>query len=409
MTRSGTPRRLLAVLALTLGLSGLLALPAVATTAGDAGTQIVGGGEAEPGAYPFMAALVDAGTNNAHNGQFCGGSVIAETYVMTAGHCVRGTSASEIEVVIGRHDLSGGGGERIGVKKITVHPDYNHSRTVNDVAVLELSGATSATPIAIATDGSLDTPGRIVKVIGWGDTDSNPRFPSVLQEVSVPIVSDQQCGNAYGSDLVGSVMLCAGDWQNGGVDSCQGDSGGPLFVDGGSGFVQLGIVSWGAGCAEPRRPGVYAQVSALSGWVLDAIGDGGGTPPPPPPPPPPPGDHTCMGRAATIVGTPGDDRLVGTDGDDVIVGLGGDDVIIGSRGDDRICAGRGDDTVYAQAGNDRVSGQGGYDLVFGGPGRDVLRGGGGPDDIYGDGGDDRAVGGRGIDLCDAEQVRRCEL
>ena len=406
MNRTGTTRRrLLALLAVLLGLTGLLALPAVATTGGD--TQIVGGGEATPGAYPFMAALVDHGASNAHNGQFCGGSVIAEMYVMTAAHCVRGSSASDIDVVIGRHDLSGGGGERIRVKKITTHPDYDHRRTVNDVAVLELTSATSAPTIALDTDGSLDTPGRIVKVIGWGDTDSTPRFPPELQEVEVPLVSDQQCSDAYGSDLVGAVMLCAGDWADGGVDACQGDSGGPLFVHDGTEFVQLGIVSWGDGCALRRRPGVYSQVSALSGWVLDAIGDGGGTPPPPPPPPP--GEHTCLGRPATIVGTPGDDRLVGTDGDDVIVGLGGDDVIIASLGDDRICGGRGDDSIYAQGGNDRVSAQGGYDLVFGGPGRDVLRGGGGPDDIYGGGGDDRAVGGRGVDLCDAETTRKCEI
>lgn len=48
---------------------------------------------------------------------------------------------------------------------------------------------------------------------------------------------------------------------------------------------------------------------------------------------------TCFGKRATIVGTPGDDRLVGTGGRDVIVGRGGDDVILGRGGRDRICGG----------------------------------------------------------------------
>ncbi len=106
---------------------------------------------------------------------------------------------------------------------------------------------------------------------------------------------------------------------------------------------------------------------------------------------------TCMGEAATIVGTSDPDVIVGTSGPDVIVALAGDDVIRAMEGDDIICAGPGDDTVYAFAGDDEVFGEAGDDLVFGQGGDDVLRGGSGDDDMRAGPGDDRVLGEAGND------------
>ena len=264
----------------------------------------------------------------------------------------------------------------------------------NDVALLQLASSTTFAPVGLPADGSLETAGTTATVIGWGDTQANPRFPSELHHVDVPIVSDAQCGRAYGGDFVAGVQLCAGDYQNGGIDSCQGDSGGPMVVNNGGTYTQVGIVSWGNGCALARNPGVYSRVSALRSWV-DGVVSGGGTPPPPPPPPP--GSAKCLGEPATIIGTAGDDILIGTTGRDVIVGLNGDDEIRGRSGNDLICAGPGHDYVDGGRGNDQIAGGAGIDDLFGGPGRDLIRGGAGSDWIVGNAGDDQIFGGAGID------------
>ena len=113
----------------------------------------------------------------------------------------------------------------------------------------------------------------------------------------------------------------------------------------------------------------------------------------------PPTGFTCGGRAATLVGSPGPDRLTGTDGSDVIAGLGGDDRIDGLEGDDLICAGGGSDNIIGGAGNDTIDGAAGDDRVVGSSGRDELRGSVGNDTIVGGSGNDVLRGGPGIDSC----------
>ncbi|WP_217223631.1 trypsin-like serine protease, partial [Streptomyces anulatus] len=91
-----------------------------------------------------------------------------------------------------------------------------------------------------------------------------------LLKADVPFVSDADCQSAY-SDLVPGEELCAGLLDTGGVDSCQGDSGGPMFrKDDADEWIQVGIVSWGQGCARPNYPGVYTEVSHFAGDIASA-------------------------------------------------------------------------------------------------------------------------------------------
>lgn len=90
---------------------------------------------------------------------------------------------------------------------------------------------------------------------------------------------------------------------------------------------------------------------------------------------------TCLGMAATIVGTPEDDVLAGTRGPDVIVGLGGADEIDGRGGEDVLCGGGGDDVVIGGRGSDRLHGGGGGDVLIPGPGEDLVDGGGSRFDV----------------------------
>ena len=102
-------------------------------------------------------------------------------------------------------------------------------------------------------------------VTGWGRLKSGGQLPDILQEVNVTTMTNQQCRGKYGHSRITDYMICAGDV---GRDSCQGDSGGPLSVLGQDDrYTQIGIVSWGEGCAEPGYPGVYTRLTSLLDWV----------------------------------------------------------------------------------------------------------------------------------------------
>ena len=229
---------------------------------------VVNGTAAPEGAYPFMASLQD-GSGFA----FCGGSVISSTWILTAAHCVEGDDGSDLWVVTGRNNLSDTArGQRIKVASVRVHPDY--ADTTHDVALLQLASATTAAPIRVAdaADDGLEAAGTPVKVTGWGDTLPTLGLFSTnqLQEADLEVVSDSECGQTnFGFD--GPTGVCAAALLK---DSCQGDSGGPLFAGSGSSRVQLGVVSYGTGCALPRFPGVYSEANnpAIRDFISSVAG-----------------------------------------------------------------------------------------------------------------------------------------
>jgi trypsin len=230
-------------------------------------SAVVNGSTASPGQFPFMASVQD-GTGFA----FCGGSVISSTWVLTAAHCVPDGNASDVWVVTGKTDLGAAGGQRIKVDSISVNPAYANS--AHDSALLHLSSATTATPIALssAADDDLEAPGAPVTVAGWGDTLPTMGLNSStsLRSVQLQVVSDSECGQTnFGFD--GPTGVCAAALLK---DSCQGDSGGPLFATTGGRLVQVGIVSYGQSCALPKFPGVYSEVnnSQIRGWITSVSG-----------------------------------------------------------------------------------------------------------------------------------------
>ena len=108
--------------------------------------------------------------------------------------------------------------------------------------------------------------GENVHVTGWGEV-SGSCCSSVLKQAMVPVVSRSRCNQAdYYGGTVTANMLCAG-LDQGGIDSCQGDSGGPLVIEKDAKWQQFGVVSWGAGCAQPKKPGVYTNVVNYLSWI----------------------------------------------------------------------------------------------------------------------------------------------
>jgi secreted trypsin-like serine protease len=227
-------------------------------------TRIIGGTELSLGERPWMVSLQEGGFH------FCGGSLIAPDWVLTAAHCVQG-STEGLSIQADFVDLNqSNSGERSDISDIYVHPDYQNG-AATDVALLKLTTPISSiTPVTLATDTFMNDfapAGTMMSVSGWGVTRENGDIANLLQTVDVPLVPREQCNapSAYDGQI-SDTEICAG-YQHGTRDSCQGDSGGPLVTLGAGQYVQTGIVSWGEGCALPDKYGVYARVASFSNWI----------------------------------------------------------------------------------------------------------------------------------------------
>ncbi|KAF2153260.1 trypsin-domain-containing protein [Myriangium duriaei CBS 260.36] len=223
---------------------------------------IVGGTTASAGDFPFIVSLQQSGSH------FCGGSLLNADTVLTAAHCAVDQDASAITVRAGSLNYRSGG-KLVGVSDIIVNPGFSGLQTLDgDVAIFKL-----ATPIAtsstisyakLPSSGFDPAAGSSLTVAGWGTTtEGASSLPSTLRKVAVPVVSRSTCRADYSTSQITNNMFCAGLTQ-GGKDSCQGDSGGPI-VD--SSKTLVGTVSWGDGCAEAGKPGVYARVGNLLSFI----------------------------------------------------------------------------------------------------------------------------------------------
>ena len=224
-------------------------------------SRIVGGVPARKHEFPFMVKV-----------RGCGGSLISSQHILTAAHCVDDMNKRDLrkyKVTLGDHDLSTTSEAqslRRGVSAIIFHRSFDPRKMDSDVAIVKMNApvvfSPTIQPIGLVAAGSSHT-GRLVTVAGWGTRAAGGGISNVLRKVKVRVVSRRSCQDAY-PRLTGT-MVCA---SSPGKDSCQGDSGGPLFFCPSSGAcLQLGIVSYGSGCASPRYPGVYADVGALRPWI----------------------------------------------------------------------------------------------------------------------------------------------
>ncbi len=254
-------------------LQGLLLCVALISFAHADITPRIVGGEASSEAYPWMVSI-QIRSDNQH---FCGGTLIANHWVVTAAHCTEDISAEQIQVVIGTTKLNeSSAGETINVRAITNHESFNSSdKLANDISLLRLETNSIQTPIStISTaDFSQISSGDLLTAIGWGALEDffgdfdNAQFPNELQDVQLPLVSPSTCRSVY-SDVF-SILddpLCAG-YPQGGKDSCQGDSGGPLIIYKDEIPYLVGVVSWGNGCAQAGYYGVYTNVTEYVDWL----------------------------------------------------------------------------------------------------------------------------------------------
>jgi subtilisin-like proprotein convertase family protein/secreted trypsin-like serine protease len=234
--------------ALLGGLFIALALFASPTHADDIGPEVVGGTPAAQGEFPWVV----------HLSMGCGGSFIREDIILTAAHCVSGTgNNTSITVEYGNVNLGSG---------TTIRSNYVHdSGSVgNDWALIRLQSKVAGAALLPLGNTSHDT--GDFTIMGWGATSEGGSGSNRLLKATVPFVADDTCDDYYGSRLNKTTEICAG-FPEGGTDTCQGDSGGPMVKNTGSGYVQVGIVSWGDGCARPDAYGIYAQVSYFASAI----------------------------------------------------------------------------------------------------------------------------------------------
>ncbi|WP_306214198.1 S1 family peptidase [Actinoplanes sp. RD1] len=261
-------RRILGVVAAALTAASMgTVLNAQSAAAADKGPdKVVGGTTATQGEFPFMVRL----------SMGCGGALYSSTLVLTAAHCVGATGTNtSITATLGVVDLQSS--SRITRKSNYVYRAPGYNGNGDDWAFIRLaSPVTGIATLPIATSSTYDT--GTFTIAGWGAASEGGAQQRYLRKATVPFVSDSTCNSSsmYGGEVIAAEEICAG-YTAGGVDTCQGDSGGPMFRrDASNAWIQVGIVSWGDGCARPNKPGVYTQVSYFSSAIRSAATSLGG-------------------------------------------------------------------------------------------------------------------------------------
>lgn len=236
---------------------------AAADTADDpVNPYIIGGNDATED-YPFITALLDS----ADGSQFCGGSLIKADYVLTAAHCVEGSTPDQVDLRIGSHDRTQGG-EEIGASEITIHPDYQGT---HDIALIKLESPAQAEPIQLGTAASTEV-GTKSRILGWGQTTPTPGGDGgsdTLQELDVSVVDPAGC---EGGGIDAETELCTEN-PNGDSGACYGDSGGPQIAKEDEKWVLIGDTSRSGGSQECAvEPSIYTNTVAHLDWVNEVTG-----------------------------------------------------------------------------------------------------------------------------------------
>mmetsp|Transcript_41989 Transcript_41989/g.100922 ORF Transcript_41989/g.100922 Transcript_41989/m.100922 type:complete len:710 (-) Transcript_41989:1089-3218(-) len=240
-------------------------------------TRIVGGTTSSPGQFPYFVDIAG-----------CGASLISPSIVLSAAHCSDTSAIAKGVIRVGAYNYKWSdedGSTFAAIEEVITHPDYDDRTVANDVMLIKLTE-----PVLVDTtrrnsilrlppkeeQPSFRQANTPLTVLGIGTLAEGEGFPTALQHVDVQTIDDDVCTTNYrnrGAVVLTDVMFCAGV-PEGGKDSCQGDSGGPIvkIADDGT-HTQVGVTSWGIGCALEGYPGVYADLSVGMDWIESVVCD----------------------------------------------------------------------------------------------------------------------------------------
>lgn len=224
--------------------------------------RIIGGQEASNHSYPYQVSLQDSGTH------FCGGSIISDTFVLTAAHCVDRRSMDSVTILAGSNSLRSG--IRFTTAEFHIHPQFLRTTMESDIAVVRVGetfkfGA-NIQPIQLPYEDHRD-PVEVI-LTGWGYVDyMTQETPEFLQEIRLKTLNVDDCDVRQINSpwKVGIKHMCTlhEDIDRG---ACSGDSGGPLMLN----ETLVGLVSWAYGCAA-GRPDVHTRVFFFIEWIARII------------------------------------------------------------------------------------------------------------------------------------------
>ncbi|KAJ8012162.1 hypothetical protein DPEC_G00065820 [Dallia pectoralis] len=233
-------------------------------------SRVINGEEARPYSWPWQVSLESFFPT-------CGGTLIAENWVMTAAHCI---TFHTYRVVLAEHDMNTDEGheQSIMVDKMILHPDWNNNCVScgNDIALLKLGRrAVINDKVQLAClpeNGAILTHNQPCYISGWGRLYSGGPAATQLQQALLPVVEHSVCRRSdwWGSS-VKTTMICAG---GGDKSACHGDSGGPLSCQGSDSkwYVQ-GVTSFvdGRSCNTPQKPTVFTRVASFIPWISQTM------------------------------------------------------------------------------------------------------------------------------------------
>jgi len=256
-------------------------------------SRIVGGSKASFGQFPWQAQIWALKTPDGEPTYTCGGTLVTNELIVTAGHCMHYNNPERYIIKLGRQYVNEkdetclGYEQRYRVVDLAVHPEFNKRHLTNDIAVMWIRSekynqtvhyADHIVPICLPelskSPDEFYEAGLYGIVSGWGLLNETDKTGSnSLQHVALPILRSEICLNAYGKfvDMDENKQFCAGNDR--GQDACAGDSGGPYVINKNGRHYLVGVVSYGRGCARPEYPGVYSKVHHYLPWINHVVGE----------------------------------------------------------------------------------------------------------------------------------------